>query len=575
MKIKNIFLNAAIFGLGAAMMTGCASDYLDTPTHGVIEASKIASTVENARATLHGAASGMTAPWQAELFAPSQALMQGETGLSYYLGEIPSSDNFVNYIFDVAPSWSIFYNMTPGVTTSGTYIWIRPAWMYCYGEIGQLNELIYYIDGAEGNEQEREFVKGQAYAMRAHMYWRLMQVYGPRWVDSENGNKLSSIVIRTGIDAEQVKQVATVNEVFELMYSDLDHALEAFAKAGNTKRQSIYEPTVNVAYGIYARVAALKQDWDKCRDMANKARQGYRLATVQEGMSGYNSYNENEWMWSPSFESTEDYIYGNWCTFFACNSYGAINGRYTNSINIMLYRQIPETDARREWWLTVDKLAGVNAKLAYNKRAVNTVNQQFTAAALINASRTWLDEHQAKYGIAGLQAYSGSGSGVEATSVLRDGAQVKFWCDGLTGTNTRAQVPFMRATEMYLYEAEACAELGLTSDAQGLLNEINKVYNPSYNCTASGQDLIDEVRLYRRVELWGEGHAWFDLKRWNLPMQRIAWEEGNTESGNIPADLAVDVPTTRCNGWRYCVPLEERAYNTAITQPIPGETIHD
>lgn len=94
----------------------------------------------------------------------------------------------------------------------------------------------------------------------------------------------------------------------------------------------------------------------------------------------------------------------------------------------------------------------------------------------------------------------------------------------------------MRATEMYLYEAEACAELGLSGDAQALLEEINQPHNPGYTWSATGQALIDEVRLYRRVELWGEGFSWFDYKRWNIPVNRLGWEEGNVNSGNMPKE---------------------------------------
>ena len=186
-------------------------------------------------------------------------------------------------------------------------------------------------------------------------------------------------------------------------------------------------------------------------------------------------------------------------------------------------------------------------------------------------ARTWLDEHQAKYNIAGEKAYSGD----TKTSILREGAQVKFWADGMQGNNTMCEVPFMRATEMYLYEAEACAELGRSGEAQAPLEEINLPHNPEYKCTATGQALIDEVRLYRRVELWGEGFNWYDFKRWNIPVDRLGWEEGNSNSGNTPEGLNVVVPVSQNNGWRHGIPRSERTYNIAITSPIPGETLNN
>lgn len=576
MNLKNKIKNSAILGVSALMMTGCASDYLDTPYHGVTTSSDIAKTTENARATMLTLAAGMGRYWaidQEPQLGPAQALNQGEVGMGYYFGEVPGQDCYVNFIYDVAPSWTIFYNQDPGMINSGGYVWQTPMWMYCYANIAQANELLYYIDGAEGSEEMREYTKAQTYTLRAHFYYRLLQMYGPRWEDSNNGEKLCSVVMRTTIDEPQDKAVSPMNEILDLIYSDLDNAIDCFSRGGTYDRTQTYEPDLNIAYGVYARVAALKHDWEKCREMANKARQGYRPATTAEAMSGYSSFNQHEWMWSPSFNDVDNAIYGNWSTFMCCNTYAAINDRYTNSINITLYRQIPETDARREWWLTVDKLSGVNMNMAYSSRGVNSVNQQFTAAALVRAARTWLDDHQTKYGIPGEKAYSGTGSGVDCTSVIRDGAQVKFWANGLIGSPTRANVPYMRATEMYLLEAEACAELGLTSEAQALLQEVNRPHNPEYTCTASGQALIDEVRLYRRVELWGEGFNWYDLKRWNLPLKREAWVEGDTKSGNIPEALGVEVPATRNNGWRYGIPNGERSYNMLITSSIPGEVV--
>lgn len=38
--------------------------------------------------------------------------------------------------------------------------------------------------------------------------------------------------------------------------------------------------------------------------------------------------------------------------------------------------------------------------------------------------------------------------------------------------------------------------------------------------TNTGQALIDEIMVQRRVELWGEGFRFLDLKRLNLPLDR-------------------------------------------------------
>lgn len=506
---------------------------------------------------------------------PAQALAQVETGLLYYLGEMPGSDCYVSFIHDYHPNWNIFYNQDEGVLTSGEYVWSSAMWTYAYALINQSNMMIDLLDKAELTanpifledlRNRWNYYKAQALTLRAHAYLRLLQVYAPRWEDSRDGSALT-VPLRISIHDTKDKAPATMQEVLDRCYSDLEMAIDLFSKTDYKRQQNnTYEPDVNVAYGTFARVAALRHDWEKVKTMAHEARQGKRIATGEEIFNGYTDYNKDEWIWSHGTDYTFDHKYANWCTWHSCNAYGAVEDNYTNSINRDLYNQIPETDERRDWWLTVDKL-GVNPKIAYLIRGVNPKTLQFRDSILKEKAATWLDEHQSKHNLPGNKAYSGE------NSVLRDGAQVKFWAEGLTGGYRLSQVPYMRATEMYLYEAEACAELGLDAEAQALLMEINLPRNPQYSCTLTGQALIDEVRLYRRIELWGEGFCWFDLKRWNLPMKRTAWIEGDVNSGNIPADIAVEVPVSQNNGWRYGVPVVEWDVNKLLTEPVPGEKV--
>lgn len=567
----NKYIKGVTLGLGMLMMSSCASDYLDTPVYGVLGEDEVYSTPELSRQTVLGVFSaGMCVPMQD--LTPMQALWQGETGIAFYLGEIPASDCYANCIYDLAPSWAPYYVMQDTYLSSGDYVWNRTMWVYAYAMIAQLNQLISGLDGANVGDNPDDlalhnFTFAQALALRAHCYWRLLQVYAPRWVDSNNGEALT-VVLRTRPDDPQDMPVSTMNQVLDQCYTDLDKALELFKAAGRSFRTLTYEIDMNVAYGIYARVAALKNDWKTVRTMAHNARQGKRLATTAEMFSGYMSYNENEWMWSPSFEQVDNWIFGNFCTFFGCNSYGAVNDRMTNSINRDLYNQIPEGDVRANWWLTYDKLPGLRPAMFYNNLNVNAETGAFKNARLLNAARTWLTEHKPA-NVTANDAYEGATTSDKTTSIIRDGAQVKFWVNGLTGQENMFQIPFMRATEMYLYEAEACAELGMTSEAQALLMEINTPCNPNYTCNLTDQALIDEVRLYRRIELWGEGFCWFDLKRWNVPMKRTAWKAGDINSGNVPSGVACDVPVNTNYGWRHGIPLTERSNNPLVSEPIP------
>jgi hypothetical protein len=80
--------------------------------------------------------------------------------------------------------------------------------------------------------------------------------------------------------------------------------------------------------------------------------------------------------------------------------------------------------------------------------------------------------------------------------------------------------PIMRVEEMYFIEAEAAAHLN-AADGQSLITNFMTTYrDPEYTCTATGDALIDEIVFQKRVELWGEGQIFFDIKRLNMSVTR-------------------------------------------------------
>jgi len=80
---------------------------------------------------------------------------------------------------------------------------------------------------------------------------------------------------------------------------------------------------------------------------------------------------------------------------------------------------------------------------------------------------------------------------------------------------------YMRVAEMYLIEAEALARSGNNSQAATVLYNLVSTRDPGYTLsTNTGQALVDEILLQRRIELWGEGFAWLDMKRNGVALER-------------------------------------------------------
>lgn len=87
--------------------------------------------------------------------------------------------------------------------------------------------------------------------------------------------------------------------------------------------------------------------------------------------------------------------------------------------------------------------------------------------------------------------------------------------EGLNQNYTAINIPLMRYANVMLMKAEALNELGQTSQAISLINEVRRVHGDMPPMKGSSQD---EVRLQieheRMIEFPLENFRWYDLRRW-------------------------------------------------------------
>lgn len=84
--------------------------------------------------------------------------------------------------------------------------------------------------------------------------------------------------------------------------------------------------------------------------------------------------------------------------------------------------------------------------------------------------------------------------------------------------------PLIRLAELYLNLAECQAELGKNDEAITTLNFIRRRAGiPELTTQDINTDMpmIEWVRNERFIELWGEGHRYFDVRRWMIAPQRL------------------------------------------------------
>lgn len=116
-------------------------------------------------------------------------------------------------------------------------------------------------------------------------------------------------------------------------------------------------------------------------------------------------------------------------------------------------------------------------------------------------------------------------------------------------------VPIIRLSEVYLNRAEANAHLNRTDAAQSDLDLIRKRgLATAPDVTATGQALLDEILIERRIELVGEGHRIHDLMRYKQDVVRV---------DNTSTRASMSYP---CNFCILPIPFEEVDVNPNITQ---------
>lgn len=129
------------------------------------------------------------------------------------------------------------------------------------------------------------------------------------------------------------------------------------------------------------------------------------------------------------------------------------------------------------------------------------------------------------------------------------------------GTSTApglVDVKLFRTGEMYLIRAEARAES--TGDAAADLNALRSARITGYTAAtfADKATLVDAIFTERFKELAFEGHRFFDLKRRNLPVQRLATDAVN-------ASGAVTLNPTQAQ-YNFPIPALEISVNKNTVQ---------
>lgn len=592
MKKFNIFNGVAGALAGVVLssgLVGCSDDYLDLSPVTDLGSNTVTSNITGAHAAMVGLCNGMYRSVEDYTFG-----INGQNGepwlLSFYAEGCGNAtiQGICTYSTGFANNYANWTYMNTSSADQVAYMW-----NYCYNLIDDANTIISFINDVEieeGEEGERDFIKAVALTIRSHAYIRLLQTYAPRWTDSNNGNAYC-IILRTEPSTTENadKDFSTVNQVLEQIYSDLDDAIELFDGSDYSRGSNVWMPNEDVANGLYARAALLKNDYNTALEKATEAMSNYSLMSADEYRSGF-IYANSEYMWASPLE-VQDLFWDTFAGWQGFNGYYISGFGIGDSMDYTLYSNLPMTDCRKYLYFMPElmdlapNLAGVygitpgdffvsefNGGIVYDEDPSKIFVDGFNYLvdpddpdSIDNDYAAWdmLDDYAwgtyVDYGFeSALVEYDANLSKKWGYAVPTFGMGMKFWG---VGAYAFSNFPFMRASEMGYIIAEAQYMLGNEGAAQAMMEKLNKdVRDPQYSCTLSGDALLAHIKAYREIELWDEGFNWFDLKRWGDPCIRNKWVEDDPNSGNWGSFLKSFQPDAM-NGWVYAVPETEYNFN--------------
>ncbi|WP_431242986.1 RagB/SusD family nutrient uptake outer membrane protein [Flavobacterium sp. P21] len=176
---------------------------------------------------------------------------------------------------------------------------------------------------------------------RAFCNYQLVQLFGKRYENGITNSQLGVPIILTVGDESNPR--STVEEVYNQINKDLDEAnvlLVDYKKPNNSHLD------LRVAQGLKARVALTQGNWSIAAEYANKARNGKTLMSMAEYASGFNDYNNKEWMWGSHVNEVQTQSFGNFGAYMSRNFSSTVIRSCPKAINSKLYNMIPESDVR-------------------------------------------------------------------------------------------------------------------------------------------------------------------------------------------------------------------------------------
>lgn len=344
------------------------------------------------------------------------------------------------------------------------------TWYFFYELINQTNTL---IDGVQTSstipDEEKNALLAEARALRAFFYFELIREFQFNIMKDPGAPGIPIYTSPTTIENLEGKSRGTIQQVFDQINGDIEYALQHLGSA----RQGKDQVNINVAWGMAARIYLEQERWEEAADAAQNAIEGLRL-DAEGYLDNYGGLVSPEVIWG-FFQTTQtggqSLYYGTPSSFFEMTG----EGYDAFWISAEFASHFTDTDVRNTFYIYTDDPQSPDY-LATNKFGTSTGEK--------------------------IPLISGKDG---------DWKTIDF----------NESVNLMRVGEMYLIRAEALARLD-NGNAASVLLDLQQNRDPqAVESGNTGADLIEEILLERRKELYGElGIDWLDAKRLQRSIDR-------------------------------------------------------
>lgn len=376
------------------------------------------------------------------------------------------------------------------------YLYMQYVWNYYYGIVLSANKVIGAVDETTATDLQKGYL-GAGLAFRAMTYLDMARMYEFLPNDktdavNDAGNNVLNLTVpivteNTTEDGARNNPRVSRTDMAAFILADLDKAESLIDNMPGDAAHIL--PDLSCVYGLKARLYMWIEDYPNAEKYAHLAIDNARVEPLDESealglATGYNT--SSDFMWGCNLTKEDGSVQSgivNHISWISNQTTFGYTGPATGVYMICdknFYDRIGNTDWRKLQW-------------------------QCPKGSPLASSISYID------------AFYGSKMPAYASLKFRPAAgDMNNYSVGAA-----AGYPLMRVEEMYFIEAEAAAHQD-AARGKALVEDFMKNYrDAAYTCSETETDkVVEEIVFQKRVELWGEGQTFFDIKRLNYSVIR-------------------------------------------------------